>query len=220
MDGVLIDAKEWHYEALNRALALFGYVVNRYDHLVTYDGLPTNKKLEILSCDRGFPRSLHAFVNELKQQYTWELVNAHCKPRFNHEYALSRLRQEGYKLAVASNSVRKTVDMMMEKANLARYLDFLLSNQDIRRPKPDPEIYLAAIAKAGVSPEECVVVEDNHHGITATMAAGAAVLGVPGIQPVAPAQGLVLRESLLGVGVADLAAVLAARRDSLAAADR
>jgi beta-phosphoglucomutase len=184
MDGVLIEAKEWHYEALNRALALFGFVINRYDHLVTYDGLPTGKKLEILSCDRGFPRALHKFVNELKQQYTLELVNSHCKPRFNHEYALSRLRQEGYTLAVASNSVRKTVDLMMEKASLTGYLDFMLSNQDVRRAKPDPEIYNVAIAKAGVTPEQCVVVEDNHHGIEAATRAGANVLRVQSVADV------------------------------------
>ena len=40
MDGVLIDAREWHYEALNRALALLGYEITRYEHLSTYDGLP------------------------------------------------------------------------------------------------------------------------------------------------------------------------------------
>ena len=45
MDGVLIDAKEWHYEALNRALGLFGYGISRYDHLSRYDGLPTRRKL-------------------------------------------------------------------------------------------------------------------------------------------------------------------------------
>lgn len=46
MDGVLIDAKEWHFEALNTALGLFGMQISRYDHLVTYDGLPTRRKSE------------------------------------------------------------------------------------------------------------------------------------------------------------------------------
>lgn len=46
MDGVLIDAKDWHYEALNKALGLFGLGISRYDHLHTFDGLPTNVKLE------------------------------------------------------------------------------------------------------------------------------------------------------------------------------
>ena len=54
MDGVLIEAKDWHYEALNRALRLFGYEISRYDHLVTYDGLPTSKKLEMLSLEKGY----------------------------------------------------------------------------------------------------------------------------------------------------------------------
>ena len=52
MDGVLIDAKEWHYEALNKALDLFGMEISRYDHLVTYDGLPTLMKLQMLSLER------------------------------------------------------------------------------------------------------------------------------------------------------------------------
>jgi beta-phosphoglucomutase len=52
MDGVLIDAKEWHYEALNRSLSNFGYSISRYEHLVTYDGLPTKKKLEMLTLER------------------------------------------------------------------------------------------------------------------------------------------------------------------------
>ena len=44
LDGVLIEAKDWHYESLNRALGLFGLEIPRDDHLVTYDGLPTKKK--------------------------------------------------------------------------------------------------------------------------------------------------------------------------------
>jgi beta-phosphoglucomutase len=91
MDGVLIEAKDWHYEALNKALRLFGMEISRYNHLVTYDGLPTRKKLEMLSKEQGLPIQLHEFINQMKQQYTMELIQSQCKPRFHHEYALSRL---------------------------------------------------------------------------------------------------------------------------------
>src|SRR6185312_9502199 len=84
MDGVLIDAKEWHYEALNRALQLFGYEINRYEHLTAFDGLPTKRKLEMLSLVNDLPIQLHDFINEMKQLYTMELVNTRCKPRFDH----------------------------------------------------------------------------------------------------------------------------------------
>jgi len=184
MDGVLIQAKDWHYEALNKALGLFGMEISRYDHLVTYDGLPTKKKLEMLSAERGLPTELHDFINEMKQQYTLEIVYAQCKPRFYHEYALSRLRNEGYKLAVASNSTRKTVQIMMEQSALIGYLDFYLSNQDVAVGKPDPEIYSKAIRQLGLSPQECLVVEDNEKGIQAARASGASLMEVDEVEEV------------------------------------
>lgn len=178
MDGVLIDAKEWHYETLNKALNLFGAEISRYDHLVTFDGLPTKKKLEMLSLEGGFPRGLHSFVNELKQQYTMEVVYAKCKPVFQQQYALSRLKSEGYQLAVCSNSIRKSVEIMMEKSALIEYLDFFLSNQDVNNGKPDPEMYNLAIKKLNLHPHECLIVEDNDHGLKAALASGAYVLKV------------------------------------------
>jgi beta-phosphoglucomutase len=184
MDGVLIEARDWHYDALNKALGLFGMEISRYDHLLTYDGLPTKKKLEMLSVERGLPSQLHEFINEMKQQYTMEIVYASCKPRFQHEYALSRLKREGYKLAVASNSVRKTVQVMIEQAALGGYLEFSLSNQDVRHGKPDPEIYFKAMHLLELQPEECLVVEDNERGIQAARGSGAWVMEVEGVEEV------------------------------------
>lgn len=184
MDGVLIDARDWHYEALNQALALFGYQISRYDHLVTFDGLPTRKKLEMLTLERGLPRGLHTFINKMKQIYTMQHVYTKCKPVFTHQYALSRLKQEGYGLALASNSIRASVDMMMEKADLQKYLEFSLSNQDVKTSKPDPEIYVTAIKRFGCRPEECLVVEDNPNGVKAALGSGAWLFKVDGVQDV------------------------------------
>jgi HAD superfamily hydrolase (TIGR01509 family) len=176
MDGVLIDAKDWHYEALNKALAIFGMEINRYDHLVTYDGLPTKKKLEMLSLERGLPRALHSFINDMKQEFTFQLGYAKCKPTFNHQYALSHLKAQGYKMAACSNSIRKTMDVLFERAALSNYFDFYLSNEDVKESKPDPEMYLAAINRLKLLPEECLILEDNENGIKAANASGAHVL--------------------------------------------
>ena len=178
MDGVLIDAREWHYEALNRALALLGYEITRYEHLSTYDGLPTKQKLQMLTVEHGLPEELHAFMNSLKQQYTLEFVATRCKPVFQHQYALARLAQAGYQLGVASNSVRRTVEEMMERSDLLQYLDVIVSNEDVAKGKPDPEMYVKAMATLGVEPHEVVVVEDNENGVRAARAAGAHVLVV------------------------------------------
>lgn len=178
MDGVLIEARDWHYESLNKALGLFGSEITRYDHLVTFDGLPTKKKLEMLSLEGGLPVKLHDFINDLKQEYTWEIVYTKCKPIFHHRYALSKLKSEGYVLSVCSNSVRKTIELMMERSGLMPYLDFFLSNQDVVKGKPDPEIYNKAIERLGFLPSECLIVEDNQNGVKAALASGAHLLKV------------------------------------------
>ena len=184
MDGVLIEAKDWHYEALNKALRLFGMEISRYDHLVTYDGLPTRKKLEMLSLERNLPRGLHKFINEMKQQYTMQMIYSLCKPKFYHEYALSNLKNEGYKMAVCSNSIRETIEIMMKCASLDIYLDFYVSNQDVKNGKPDPEMYNKAIEKMHLSPNECMIVEDNENGIKAARASGANVMVVADVSDV------------------------------------
>lgn len=178
MDGVLIDAKDWHYEALNKALTIFGFEISRQDHLVTYDGLPTKKKLEILSSYSQLPKQLHDFINDLKQIFTMDITMTRCAPTFCHEYAISRLRREGYRMAVCSNSIRDTITSMLSKAALIDYFDFYLSNQDVSKSKPDPEIYLKAIERFGVLPSECLVLEDNANGIRAATDAGAHVMQI------------------------------------------
>lgn len=178
MDGVLIEAKEWHYEALNRALELFGTPISRHDHITTFDGLPTRKKLEMLSVEKGLPKELHDFINELKQQYTMDIVHTRCKPTFIHQYTLSSLKASGYLLGVCSNSVRNSVSTMMQKAGLKQYLDILVSNEDVSAGKPDPEMYIRAIEHFNLKPQECLIVEDNDKGIRAARAAGAHLLVV------------------------------------------
>ena len=184
MDGVLIEAKEWHYDALNRALSLFGMQISRFDHLTTFDGLPTKKKLEMLSLERGLPRQLHGFINEMKQTYTMEIVHSQCKPKFIHEYALSILKSKGYSISVCSNSIRSTIDTMMRKASLMKYLDYIVSNEDIENGKPDPEMYLKAMSFLKVQPEECLIIEDNENGIKAARASGGHLLIVENVEEV------------------------------------
>lgn len=184
MDGVLIDAKEWHYEALNRALGLFGHEISRYDHINSFDGLPTKDKLNMISSESYLPESLHVFINQLKQDYTKELIEIKCRPVFQHEYALSRLKNEGYRIAVCSNSIRDTIEKMMKKAALIDYLEFIMSNEDVEQSKPNPEIYLKAMRKMRLEADECLILEDNKNGIKAALASGAHLLRINSVYDV------------------------------------
>jgi beta-phosphoglucomutase len=184
MDGVLIDAQDWHYEALNKALSLFGMEISRYDHLVTYDGLPTRRKLEMLTLERGLPPELHGFINDIKQQYTLDEVHLKCKPVFAHEYALARLKADGMRLGVCSNSIRKSIEIMLEKAMIIQNFEILVSNEDVKKGKPDPEMYVTCMRQLGVAPHETLILEDNEHGIKAAQASGAHLLVVDSVDDV------------------------------------
>lgn len=88
------------------------------------------------------------------------------------------LTTTGYRLAVASDSVLESVEVMLNRAGLHHYLDFPLSNEDVKPSKPHPDIYHKAIARMKLLPQECMVIEDNPLGIAAATAAGAHVLRV------------------------------------------
>ncbi|MFO0609512.1 MAG: HAD family phosphatase [Polyangiales bacterium] len=172
MDGVLVDACDWHYDAFNEALAQHGYTIERGDHLARFDGLSTSQKLKILTDERGLSPSLHRVIHETKQEITMRLIRERAHPDPAHVSMLTRLRGRGYRTAVCSNAVRASVALMMERIGLAPLLDLMLSNEDVARGKPDPEIYLTAAARFGLQPAECLTVEDNQNGLAAARAAG------------------------------------------------
>lgn len=154
MDGVLVDAKEWHYESLNSALSRFGLSpIARKDHLEVYDGLPTKEKLKIHPDTMGLDEEFHRNINKLKQEFLAKIIEEKCSPSLLHHRTLQELKKEGYKLAVCSNAIRQSVEVLLSKMGLISYIDFFLSNQDVEHPKPHPEIYVKAIKKLGIPPE-------------------------------------------------------------------
>ena len=184
LDGTLIDAQMWHYEALNEALRIFGAEIPLDDHLARFDGLPTRKKLELLSEERGIPERLFGVISELKQERTLRLVSKYCFPRVEHLLLFQWLKERDLRLAVATNSIRMTAHLMLEAAGLLPYLDVLISNEDVSHPKPHPEIYEATASALGLAPNSCIAVEDNHFGIQSAKSAGCEVLAVDGVDDV------------------------------------
>lgn len=170
LDGVLVDAVEWHFEAFVRAISVFGYGMTREEHHALYNGLPTKTKLEILSQRSGLPRALHPFLNELKQQYTREIVERELRPSDELTQTLAALKEQGYRLAVATNCTRASLDLFLSKLGITECFEFALSQEEVPRPKPDPAIYQEALRRFGVTPSELAIIEDSLTGVTAASA--------------------------------------------------
>lgn len=179
-DGVLMDLKEIHYESLNRALASVDekFTITPDEHVKTFDGLSTRRKLRLLSELKGFPIDKADEVNDLKQKHTVELLNSFSKVNYDIVNVITRLKNEGYLFYVASNAIRNTIDLGLKKLGIDHLVDKVYSNQDVVNSKPNPEIYLKCMVEASVSPSETLIMEDSKHGREAAVKSGAHVCGV------------------------------------------
>ena len=177
LDGVLVDAKEIHYDALNNALAKFNYTITQEEHLSTYDGLPTKKKLMLLTEKKELPKEFYEDIWMIKQNETVKILS-NLSPDERLIQVLKELKNKGYKLAVCSNSILESTKLMLLKRGFMEYIEFFLSNEDVVSPKPSPEMYLRAILKLNAKPNECLIIEDSHVGRRAALDSGAHLLGV------------------------------------------
>ena len=196
LDGVLVEARPIHYEALNRALSSIGeeFVISKEEHLASYDGLPTRKKLIKLTEEKGLPEEYHDKIWRMKQQCTSEVIEDMVWPEDHVEIAdaILRLKDNGYKIYCASNSIKSSMDLMLSCAGYIDLVDKWFSNEDVLYPKPHSEIYLTCMVDAHVNPKECLIVEDSHIGRKAAHESGGHVMGVSGLPDVT--YGNILRE--------------------------
>jgi HAD superfamily hydrolase (TIGR01509 family) len=176
LDGVLVDAKHIHYNALNKALGE-KYAIEWNEHLALYDGLKTNQKLNMLTDRKGFPIEWHKEVWDKKQKYTLEML-ADIKPSLDIINCMSSLSSYGYRLAVCSNSIRKTVLTVLAKLGIIEYMDLIVSNEDVKNSKPHPEMYWKAMSIMSCLPEQTLIVEDSPYGLLAASRSKSHILRV------------------------------------------
>jgi len=178
LDGVLVEAKKIHYDALNESLRMIGenYVISWEEHLNRYDGLKTVQKLDMLSKEKGLPIESHDDVWMNKQKLTIQYLSD-LKPDPSLKETIMKLSKD-YKIVCGSNSIRKTILTVLSKLDIIEHFDLILSNEDVKNSKPHPEIYWKAISEMSVLPEETLIIEDSPYGLLAAHRSKSHVLRV------------------------------------------
>lgn len=166
LDGVLIDSCDTHFESLNLALDSLGldeYKISYKTHLQTYNGKPTMEKLKILAREKNLPEKYFQSIWKAKQEKTKEIINNYT---VDHRLVkiLKQLKEDGYLLFCASNSIRSTLSTTLSRLGLLEYMDYIISSEDVVNPKPHPEIYLKCFEKANLLPTQCLIIEDSPIG--------------------------------------------------------
>lgn len=164
LDGVLVDACEWHYESLNLALLDFGLTpISREDHILKFNGLPTKIKLNML----GVSKELSTLINRKKQDKTLEIIRASVTIDQKKIELLSYLKSKEIRVACVTNSIKETATEMLIATGQLPYVDLLVTNEDVIKNKPHPDCYNFAIRRMGVDSKKCICVEDSPKGIQA-----------------------------------------------------
>jgi HAD superfamily hydrolase (TIGR01509 family) len=176
LDGVLIDAKDIHFEALNTALGE-KYAITEEEHINIFDGRKTFEKLVMLSDLKGLPVETHQEISDKKQDLTIKLISK-LKPIEEIKLLFQELEDRGYKLGVCSNSIRRTVLTALATSDLIQHCSIIISNQDVINSKPHPEMYWKAMSMMSVLPEETLIVEDSPPGLLAAQRSRASYIRV------------------------------------------
>jgi len=176
LDGVLVDAKNIHYNTLNEALGN-EYKISWEEHLNKYDGLKTNEKLNLLTINKGLPPSSYNDIWLKKQELTIKELKE-IKPNDALKSTIKELSHQKYKIAVCSNSIRKTILTVLSKLDIIEYFDYIVSNEDVNNSKPHPEMYWKTISYFGFLPKETLIVEDSPFGLLAANRANSNVMRV------------------------------------------
>jgi len=213
MDGTLVETEQLWGEAMFELAGQLGGRMSDEARAATV-GTSMRVAMEILHADLGIRRT----DAELWDDAAWvegrtaELMAGGVEWRPGAPELLRGVRAAGLATALVTTTPRALADIVLR--SIRRGLgedpfDVTICGDEVPARKPDPAPYLQAMRDLGVEPGECVVIEDSQAGITAGLASGAAVLGVPAVQAVTPEPGLILRDGLVGVGPAALADVLA-----------
>jgi len=185
LDGVLINSKNIHFESLNRALShnKSKYQISYEDHLRSFDGLPTSKKLEILNKKKLVPKRLNKKIKLKKNQLTRKLLKENLT--FDKKiYSLFQKLSKKYKIGIATNAIEETLQIAIKKLRIGKFVKFSISTENIKNSKPHPEIYLRSIVSLNSKPKNTLVLEDSHNGRISAKEAGARLMPIKSLEDV------------------------------------
>ena len=176
MDGVIVDSEPLHQKAFE---TLFEELGKKHDHGIVfqdYYGRSDGALLRDFIDKHKLPNELEA-LSARKLKYFLGYLRER-RPVFKELQVLIPELAQRYKLAIATSSDHHVADVVMEISGLGPHFQLIVAREDVRFPKPDPEVYFTTARKLGVRPSTCCVIEDSAHGVRAAKMAGMTCIGL------------------------------------------
>jgi HAD superfamily hydrolase (TIGR01509 family) len=205
LDGTLVDSEPYWIAAEYRLVASFGGEWNDA-HAHALVGNPLLVSAVYIREHGGVDLEPAEIVDRLLAEVVAQ-TKEHADWRPGALNLLAELGSAGVPCAMVTMSYQSLANAVAEQLPPETF-QALVTGDQLRRGKPDPEAYLTAAARLGVDPAQCVAIEDSPTGVASAEAAGCAVLAVPNQVPIQPAPTRTIMPTLAGLTVADLAALI------------
>ncbi|MBN1995756.1 MAG: HAD family phosphatase [Anaerolineae bacterium] len=177
MDGVIIDTEPLYLEIVRGILTELNILITD-EELHAYVGISSREMWPIIKTNHRLPQAVDWLISQEKDSVTAALQKvATLGPVTGIPALLDFLRQNNFKIGLASASSRQNVNLILQKLQLANYFNATVSGEEVTNGKPHPEIFLICAARLGVKPERCIVLEDSPHGIAGANKAGMKTIG-------------------------------------------
>ncbi|MGH9430348.1 MAG: HAD family hydrolase [Terriglobia bacterium] len=171
MDGVLVDSNPFHLQKWTDLLNA---------HAIPYDASDLPRQILGQRNDHAFryffgpnlPAAENKRLSEELEQIFRDNFGPHAIPLPGLSKLIVECHDSGVPLAVASSAMRKNIEFVVDALKFRPFFKFMISGDDVKQPKPHPEIYLETAKRLNAKPEWCVAFEDSFVGIEAVKAAG------------------------------------------------
>ena len=177
LDGVLARTEHLHTFAFKEAIAYYAPQASGANYLDARDGVRTKDKLARLQKEFNLTPEIIQGIDRRKQALTEQHLR-HIRPNPTIIACLQLLIDNGHTLALASNSRKVNVDIVVNALGLSNMFTLKLTGDDVRNPKPHPEIFMRAMVHFDTQPTNVYIMEDSDAGLTAARATGAHVLQI------------------------------------------
>ena len=177
MDGVIVHTNPYHSKAFREFFAARSLAPTDEDFAQHMFG-KSNSYILSHFLQRKIEGEELLLLEDEKESLFRKIYEPYIEPITGIVKFISDLQIKGVKLGVATSAPKANLELILSKVDIRQKLGSILASEDVKKHKPDPEIYLTSAINLGLSPDQCVVFEDSFSGVSAAINAGMRVVGV------------------------------------------
>ena len=176
MDGVLLDSEPMHQQVIYEVFQLKNIPLNRA-YIETLTGMSAFPMWQKIKNDTQRVETVEELVQFHKDYFFQKLPELHVAPVPHVKEVLAQFKSEGKHLSLASSSGRKLIEIFTEQVGIKHYFEVIMSGDDVKYSKPNPEIFLKVTEWYALPPTQFTVIEDSTNGVKAAKSAGMHCIG-------------------------------------------